>query len=87
VAQRRQEIGIRVALGANRRSVVWMLLREAGRLVATGIAIGMVLSLAAGRAAHGIASRLTNPAVRTDRLVLAEWRLHAGAVSHVRRVR
>jgi ABC-type antimicrobial peptide transport system permease subunit len=54
VAQRRQEIGIRVALGADRRSVVSMILREAARLVTIGIGIGMMLSLAAGRVAPAL---------------------------------
>lgn len=54
VAQRRQEIGIRVALGADHRAVITMMLREAGTLVAIGVVIGTVLSLAAGRAAPAL---------------------------------
>jgi len=51
VAQRRQEIGIRVALGAARHDVVGMMMREASRLVLTGIVIGTGLTLLAGPAA------------------------------------
>lgn len=51
VTRRRNEIGIRVALGASRSQVVGMVMREAGMLLAIGIAIGTVLSLAAGRGA------------------------------------
>jgi predicted permease len=42
VAQRRQEIGIRMALGADRRRVLWMIGREAGLLVVIGVAAGAI---------------------------------------------
>jgi predicted permease len=51
VAQRRQEIGIRVALGAGRPQVIGMMMREAGWLLAVGLAVGAGLSLIAGRTA------------------------------------
>jgi ABC-type antimicrobial peptide transport system permease subunit len=54
VMQRRNEIGIRVALGANRGQVVRMVMREAGLLLAIGVVIGTVLSLAAGRTAASL---------------------------------
>jgi predicted permease len=54
VARRRNEIGIRMALGADRRRVVGMVMREAGKLVAVGVAIGMALSLIAGRSASAL---------------------------------
>jgi predicted permease len=49
VAQRTKEIGIRVALGADRKSVIKMVLSNAYALVGIGLAIGMPLSLAMGR--------------------------------------
>ncbi len=49
VARRRNEIGIRMALGAQRGRVVGMVMRQAGRLLAFGILIGTTLSLTAGR--------------------------------------
>jgi predicted permease len=49
VAGRRNEIGIRVALGAQRSQVMGMVMRDAGKLVATGVLIGTGLALAAGR--------------------------------------
>ena len=48
VAQRRQEIGIRVALGASHVDVVAMMMRDASRLVGIGVAVGAVLALLAG---------------------------------------
>ena len=49
VAQRRQEIGIRAALGATRAELIRMVLRECLTLTAFGAAIGLALSLSAGR--------------------------------------
>ena len=49
VAQRTNEIGIRMALGAQRGDVVRMVLRESLRLVAAGVALGIVATFAAGR--------------------------------------
>ena len=47
--RRTQEIGIRMALGAERASVLRMVVRGGLRLVLTGVAIGIALSLAVGR--------------------------------------
>jgi predicted permease len=46
---RTNEIGIRIALGAQRRSILWLVLRESLLLVLIGAAIGVPLILAAGR--------------------------------------
>jgi predicted permease len=49
VAQRSRELGVRLALGAGRDSVMRMVLSEGARLVAPGIAVGLVLALASAR--------------------------------------
>ena len=45
VAQRRQEMGIRLALGAERGNIVWLVVRQGLMLVTTGIVIGVLLGL------------------------------------------
>jgi predicted permease len=54
VIQRTLEIGIRMALGANRRHVVAAIVRQALGLTAVGIALGLAGSLAAGRVMAGL---------------------------------
>jgi putative ABC transport system permease protein len=50
VGRRAHEIGIRMALGAARPAVLWMVLRQALALVITGVAAGLVAALALTRA-------------------------------------
>jgi hypothetical protein len=45
VARRTNEIGIRMALGAEKRNVVGMVLRESAIMVAMGIGIGLIAAL------------------------------------------
>jgi len=49
VARRTAEIGVRVALGADARSVLWLIMREVLVLASVGIALGIPLALALGR--------------------------------------
>lgn len=54
VARRRNEIGIRMALGADRTRVLALIMREAAILLAIGLGIGAGLSLASTRAAASL---------------------------------
>jgi len=49
VARRTREIGIRIALGAERGTVVWLVLREVGALTGIGILIGIPAALGTSR--------------------------------------
>jgi ABC-type antimicrobial peptide transport system permease subunit len=54
VARRRNEIGVRIALGATRGRVVGLVLQEAILLLATGLAIGIGLAAWLGQAAASL---------------------------------
>ena len=49
VSQRTQEIGIRMALGASRGDVLWMVLRQGLLLVGAGLAVGTVAAVMLSR--------------------------------------
>jgi ABC-type antimicrobial peptide transport system permease subunit len=49
VTRRVREIGIRVALGAQRGVILWMVLREALVLAVVGVASGIACAIAAAR--------------------------------------
>jgi ABC-type antimicrobial peptide transport system permease subunit len=49
IGQRTHEIGVRIALGANRRDVFRLTIGQTSRLTAIGVAIGLVLSMILGR--------------------------------------
>ena len=54
VTRRRNEIGIRIAIGASSGGVVVMVMREAVLSLACGLVIGIILALAAGRSAGSL---------------------------------
>jgi predicted permease len=54
ISRRVAELGLRIALGANRAMVLWMVLREALSLVLAGALIGLPLAFLAGRSMRSL---------------------------------
>jgi putative ABC transport system permease protein len=49
VSTRRREIGIRAALGADRRHLIWLVVRDGMAVTVVGLAIGLAAAVSAGR--------------------------------------
>jgi predicted permease len=49
VSQRTRELGVRIALGASRGNLLWMVIRQAGVMLLAGLVIGAGLSFASGK--------------------------------------
>jgi ABC-type antimicrobial peptide transport system permease subunit len=49
VARRTSEIGLRMALGASRPAILWLVFRNSLTLIATGVVVGLALAFAAAR--------------------------------------
>ncbi len=60
VAQRTREIGVRIALGADRGDVLRLVLRQAGTFTAIGVVTGTAVALACARLVNGLLFR-TSP--------------------------
>ncbi|HUQ80586.1 MAG TPA: ABC transporter permease [Gemmatimonadaceae bacterium] len=76
VGRRRQEIGIRMALGARRGQVLQMVVRQGLRLVAIGVVIGLPLALLA---AGSLSSLLVDVSARDPLTYVGAIALLAGA--------
>jgi ABC-type antimicrobial peptide transport system permease subunit len=82
VARRTREIGIRMALGAEGKTVQWMILREGFAMVAAGLALGLLLALATGKILSTILFQVSStdpfaftiaPAALMTAALLATW--------------
>jgi ABC-type antimicrobial peptide transport system permease subunit len=59
VTKRVQEIGVRIALGATRGSIQWMVMREVTVLAALGCGLGLIAFLYGGRVLSTMLFELT----------------------------
>jgi putative ABC transport system permease protein len=83
VARRTREIGIRIALGATRQGIAWLVVREVLRMMIIGLSIGIALAFAVGRAISSLLFGVTpgNPGIMAlTALVLAGVAILAGSV-------
>jgi len=83
VGYRRREIGIRLALGAPRASVLQMVLRQGAVMIAAGLAAGLVLSALSGRLLSGFLYNVTTSDVWTYAGVLFVLCLIGAAASYI----
>jgi predicted permease len=67
VSRRRHEIGVRLALGASRRDVLWLIVRQGMSMVGAGVVIGLVASAMLTR----LAASLLYEVSPTDPLTLS----------------
>ena len=54
VNQRRQEFGVRMALGADRRAIVGIVLRQGGRQIALGLTLGFAVAFVLATVGRGV---------------------------------
>jgi predicted permease len=82
VARRTREIGIRMALGAQGKTVQWMILREGIAVVVAGLALGLLLAFGTGKIVSSILFQVSStdpfaftiaPAVLAAAAFLATW--------------
>ncbi len=82
VARRTREIGIRMALGAEGKTVQWMILREGFAMVAAGLALGLLLAFGTGKIVSSILFQVSStdpfaftlaPTVLAFAALLATW--------------
>src|SRR5713226_583097 len=83
VAQRTREVGIRMALGAARANVIWMVMREVLLLVAIGVVAGVTASLALTRVVQSQLFGLTPHDPLTLGLATAALALVACAAGYI----
>lgn len=77
ILERTREIGVRKAVGARRRDVLWQFLIESVTISAAGTAVGLALGIAG---AFGVTAIIR---VQTDAQMYAAWTWQTGAVAAV----
>ena len=83
VSQRRQEIGIRIAVGAARRQVLGLVVGRALNLVAVGLALGLAGALLAARLLRGVLYQVSTADPATFVAVAAALATTALAASYL----
>jgi predicted permease len=90
VSRRTREFGIRIAIGAHPRALLWQVLREGGRITAIGIGIGLLLACGAGQILHSIlygVNRIEPVVLVTAPLILLAASLLASYIPALRATR
>ena len=82
-SHRRAEIGIRMALGATRQGVMWLVLRETAALLFVGVVSGLAASMGAGRLARALLYGLTPTDPPTVAAAIAALLLTAGCAGYL----
>jgi putative ABC transport system permease protein len=67
------EIGLRSAIGATKRCVVWMVLRDSVAAMTIGLSLGVLVAFAASRLAESFVDGLSRPGVTTVVVALLAW--------------
>ena len=82
VSRRTREIGIRMALGAEGRTVLWMILREGLFMVGAGLGLGLLFAFATGKIVSSILFEVSStdplsftlaPAILAAATLIATW--------------
>jgi predicted permease len=82
VIRRKNEIGVRLAMGATRRDILTLVLSQSGRLVAIGCAVGSALALAAAGLARSLVFGIEPRSVETIGLACGVLILVAAAACY-----
>jgi putative ABC transport system permease protein len=83
VSARSREIGVRIALGASSRDIMWMIVRRTTTLAMIGISIGAALAYLAGRSMQALLFGVdpANPSVFVAAVVISLFMAIAGSLA------
>lgn len=82
VSARSREIGVRIALGAKAKDIMWMVMGRSAMLAVIGVSIGAVLAYAAGRSMQALLFGVdpANPTVFATAAIMATIMTLAGSL-------